>query len=508
MSSTVSLRHALLAGAAAVMLAGPAAAADRAAEIGAAIDAYLAEMASGPDSGVTIDGKTKVTGDGNRFNAELPTLRLGEAGEGLILAGIKLELEPQGQDMRFRAMLPEAFPIGTKGERIAVGRHDIAGVWNTSIRNFPQLDAAIDSLTAQDDKGNALLSIGRTAINAKLVEDAQKRWSGYSRLSLADLGFIAPDGTGGFSLGRLAAETSIDKADMVKAAALQERATAMQAQAEKEPEAALKAASDMLGSIAGLFSGGATRLEAEKIAFQSKEQGLDFGFDRLALDMGLNGFDSSNASLSTGYGHSGLTINPQPPFAEFIPGQAAYKISIAKVPSDKLWKSFADYITNSATAGEEQANAQLMGEMMMAMAAAKSEFRLDALSFAAPETGGEGSGSAAFDAESAMGVSGGFLFKLRGLDRAIAKAVEMGKKDPEAKEMAGVLSMVSTMGQAGKDTDGRDIRTYKIDIAQDGRLLLNGNDLTPLLGMGGGETATDDDMPAEEGTEGEEPVAQ
>jgi hypothetical protein len=48
--------------------------------------------------------------------------------------------------------------------------------------------------------------------------------------------------------------------------------------------------------------------------------------------------------------------------------------------------------------------------------------------------------------------------------------------------------MVQALGQAGKDETGADTRTYKIDVTEAGQILLNGADMTALLG-GGSEPA-------------------
>jgi len=73
---------------------------------------------------------------------------------------------------------------------------------------------------------------------------------------------------------------------------------------------------------------------------------------------------------------------------------------------------------------------------------------------------------------------------LRGLDGAV-KLLSAGPKSSETDQALGVLSMLQMFGQIAKDDVGREIRTYAFKVQPDGKVLLNGADMTMMLGAAG-----------------------
>ena len=81
---------------------------------------------------------------------------------------------------------------------------------------------------------------------------------------------------------------------------------------------------------------------------------------------------------------------------------------------------------------------------------------------------------------------GGADIVLRGLDAATSalKPKPGAKPDPETQQTLGMVEMLKAMGQQGKDAAGNDVRTYKIDLTESGQILLNGADMSAMMGMG------------------------
>ena len=92
-------------------------------------------------------------------------------------------------------------------------------------------------------------------------------------------------------------------------------------------------------------------------------------------------------------------------------------------------------------------------------------------------------GGAKFDADAMFGAAGSFNVVMRGIDSAI-KALQPAKgKKPsdDVKQTLAVLNMFQLLGQQGKDADGKEVRNYAIEIKTDGKVLLNGSDMSTLM---------------------------
>jgi hypothetical protein len=49
--------------------------------------------------------------------------------------------------------------------------------------------------------------------------------------------------------------------------------------------------------------------------------------------------------------------------------------------------------------------------------------------------------------------------------------------------MAGLASAIAAMGRDGTDDEGTAIKEFDFQLTADGQMLLNGNDLSAMLGM-------------------------
>jgi hypothetical protein len=86
---------------------------------------------------------------------------------------------------------------------------------------------------------------------------------------------------------------------------------------------------------------------------------------------------------------------------------------------------------------------------------------------------------------SAFGVVAGLGLQFEGMKKVIALLTgpELGS-DPEMKQIAGVLQLVSSMGKKGEKED---VLIYEIKVGPKGEMLLNDNDMSALLGLASGQ---------------------
>ena len=120
---------------------------------------------------------------------------------------------------------------------------------------------------------------------------------------------------------------------------------------------------------------------------------------------------------------------------------------------------------------------------MNALTQAGSRLEVKALSLDTPAAAATLKGAATFDGKAAFGLVAGLDMVLRGLDSTMKQLQPApgAKPDPEVQKTLATLSLAQALGAPGKDETGRDLRSYKFDLGPDGRIMLNGADMSAVL---------------------------
>ena len=221
------------------------------------------------------------------------------------------------------------------------------------------------------------------------------------------------------------------------------------------------------------------------------------------MQFGITGMDGANATVSFGMQGDGFKIEPMPGPQQFMPQRFDVQISLAKLPNAAIGQAMlamaaleeqqkakpAPKKGGKAESGTDARDALMAVSSTMLMEAANqagTELRLDKLTLDTPAASGSMTGAVQMLSKAAMGAVGGAELVLRGLDSAIEamKPKPGAKPDPSTQETLGMLAMLQAMGQQGKDAGGKDTRTYKLELTEDGQMLLNGADMSAMMGLG------------------------
>jgi hypothetical protein len=201
----------------------------------------------------------------------------------------------------------------------------------------------------------------------------------------------------------------------------------------------------------------------------------------VAVKGALEGLDRGRATVSFGYEQSGLKLGPGASVHEFVPERVKLAVAASDLPNAALWAAFKQQI--EATGSREEKLLATLQQVQAALIAAGTRLRITALDFDAPAFGTDITGEIRYSPDSSLGVVAGIDAVLRGLDAAMKLVLPApgAKVDPDTQTLMAMLSMVQAFGAIAKDAAGRDLRTYKIELGADGRLLLNGADMTAVL---------------------------
>jgi hypothetical protein len=86
-------------------------------------------------------------------------------------------------------------------------------------------------------------------------------------------------------------------------------------------------------------------------------------------------------------------------------------------------------------------------------------------------------------ASSPFMASGTALTKIYGLDDVVAKIQQDAQTNPALQSAMQVLPMLQMFGQQ-KDENGKKVFVYDFKLENDGKMLLNGNDMSAMMGGG------------------------
>ena len=460
-------------------------------------------------------GEPVATPAGDHYKVALPALTaVSDDGTTANIGTLHLTVKPQeGNTHAVTATLPDRVAIldnGKPSASIRLGRQRISALWSGTYETALSMDAELGDLSVTSDrkskkgkKDESALTIGAISVAGELKPDGTAAagtplWSGPGALSVSNLRFLDETKKEVLNLAGLTMEGTYTRVDLARSDALQ-RLTHAHTLAGTQPTAA-----ELIPLMQRLMGGASGRVRLSGLSALNPEDGTRVALGQLVLSGSAEDMDKPMASTTFGIETSGLTLEPEMVPKAFMPDKLDIQISTAKLPTASLWRAFADLAALAETQadadaeGDEQEEeeeaaqadeaevAAIGNRLMGAMAEVGTELRIDRFVVNTPATSGTITGTARMTANSTFGAVGSSTVLLRGLDAA-AKAMQPkpGKKaDEDTQNALGVIAMLQAFGQASKDDAGNDIRSYKIDVTETGQFLLNGADMSALMGMG------------------------
>lgn len=493
----------------------PAVSAEGAAAMRAAIADGLKRTFPDTENGTEFrwSGQTQVTPAGDRYDVTLPALTIVSSDDARFDVGsVQLKVAPKADaTYAVEAVLPSVMAMQngkTPAGTLTIGRQRFTGVWSAAVENFVSADLAYGDV-ALVDKENAGLHIGSLTATQDMRPDGPGTWGGPVAGALSDVSLIDANVTL-MKMAGLTMEATYGRIDLGKVSQLKAlAATHATGGTEPPPTQILQLLGGMVGEavmrtrITGLSAG--------------NDEGR-FGVDLATFTIGVRDLDRDTSSTVLGFQTDGLKIEPLPGPKQFMPQRFDVQISLGNLPNAAIGKAMlalaaleepakdngkagnkasmagkvesgkskGKKIESDESARDAQATAVVL-ELAEAASKAGTELRIDHLALDTPATSGAVTGAARVASGAALGAVGGVQVVLRGLDAAAnaLKPKPGAKPDAGDQETLGIVAMLQAMGQQSKDEAGKDVRTYKIDLTETGQVMLNGADMSAMMGMGG-----------------------
>lgn len=494
----------------------PAVSAEGAAAMRAAIAEGLKRTFQEVDNGTEFrwSGETQVTPAGDRYDVALPALTIVSTEDTRFDVGsIQLKVAPKPDaTYAVEAILPSSMTMRngkTPSGTLTIGRQRFTGVWSGAVENFVTADLAYGDL-ALVGKDNAALRIGSLTATQDMRPDGPGTWGGPVAGALSDVTVTDEQKATLMKMAGVTLEATYGRIDFAKVAQLK-TLMATHAAAGTEP-----LATQFLPLLGGMVGEAVMRTRITGLSAGNDEGRV--GFDLATFTMGVRDLDRDTSSTVLGFQTDGLKIEPLPGPKQFMPERFDVQISLGKLPNAAIGQAMLALAaleepakgnskagSKAAMAGKAEsgkskgkkvepdesdrdAQAALIGmSLVEAASKAGTELRIDHLALDTPATSGAVTGAARVASAAAFGAVGGAQIVLRGLDAAAnaLKPKPGAKPDPESQETLGIIAMLQALGQQSTDEAGKDVRTYKIDLTETGQVLLNGADMSAVMGMGG-----------------------
>lgn len=376
------------------------------------------------------------------------------------------------------------------------------GIYHLDFGQFVTLDAAYDDVVIKaEPPGESAfeLSIARAAALMELEETAPGKWSGPYTGGLESLA-IDVEGEGGMTADRIWFDTDTQGADLAFFSTLQQNMESLQYEIADDPAGMdQKAIGQMMQQAFAEFR---TLLAEHQPLIQSVDFALgangtrvvdgdgavQFAADEIGYGIGLTNLDQPLSTMSINYGHTGLeaATDEEVPDA-YLPTQMEVAFEFDRLPLEQAMTMMMEMMEGAAAdpaSFEEQMEMSLMFlglGMQQQFVSSGSVFRIKAFNYDSEALDATMAGEITASAESPYGAVGAIDLQIVGLDQAVQDLSANADKDPDTQDMVATLTMLQSMG-ARTEAEGRSVHDYAFNFTPEGQILLNGNDMAPMIG--------------------------
>lgn len=392
-------------------------------------------------------------------------------------------------------------PISFKDEngkdiiKVVLGPQKTAGLWNTSMGYTTSLKATFDNInftvvndTAKPPVTGVIASIN---IDQSLTKDqATQKWSGPIRAKATDIKTTS-EGPDKIQIGEIGLQYDISNLDTDSLNKFREQFKALgasgnaMANIENSPEIAKKSMdlfTEMFRTNFGEFTA-KYEVKAFKASFPTaKPNPVDIGLDNGYVGVTFKQDVPNKTGAGFSFGFSGLTV-PKTEWTNLTPTSADINIMFHDMPMADIMKVVQE--NNPALAKDPSTVPPANTPSPMAVLPeilSKAGTRVtQSLNINAPSYKVQGSGEAKASVTAITGFTADEMLTVEGLDAVMAELQKLSATSPDAKQALGPMTMMQMMGQ--QDPANPAVRTYHLIAAEDGKVTMNGSDLSSLTGM-------------------------
>jgi len=478
----------------------------------------FSSMTEDADVGLVYTGEITVTPQQGYYNAVLPSISfvLPESTE-IVLGQMVVNIIPDSDEQwRISMAIPNKMIVTDQGQEIievVFGEQKIAGIWNPKLDLYPKMDAQFKNITAK-----TLLPIeGSSTFEFKIA--ALKNFVDFNKTNTGNYSGPQKFEMQGFELVgidkgqkiNVAIDTVLSNAtyidmDLEGAANLKNIFLEMETKTQDQnTEVAKQEFSRLYGVLKNMIASATAdfAIKGLRAEFQSEEDPAPAKFEIASIEYKarVDGLRNDNALIELSNSMNGLYINGvSVDMKDFIPTQTSMGIRLENIPYQSLLtKAEADISTvldEAEKAGDDlaqKAMSELGGAYLKMLTTSGSKLRFYDTFMKSAAIDVDFSGDVQPDQNSPFSTVATLKLTIRGLDEALQKygaMAQRGELSQEIKMAMQPMAMLQSFGQQETDKNGTAIRAYNLEVTTSGQVMLNGSDMSMMMGglMGGAVT--------------------
>ncbi len=427
-------------------------------------------------------GEPQVIPAGDYYTLILPKLRSTFTSESADINtdAIQVKITPKSDtDYAVETTLPSRLTLGygdTPSATITVGSQRFTGVWSTAVQGLITADVDIKDLTLTNGNEDSALSVASLTLRHALRPDGDGTWGGPSSAMLSGVTLSDPQMT--YKIGELTIDTRYGRINQAQINQLWELIKHTITDANPPIAYYLPLLDGMLGDMS-------IAIQIRALSGNSDKESR--GFDQVSITLDARDLDRETSTVSLGFKGDGLKDAAFPGPKQFMPERFDMQVWLDTVPNAAIsqyilaWREDLERTKEKAQGHpDDDARHALIAAMKKilfeAIARTGTELRIERLTLDAPAASGSVTGAVRMNKNVEHSAVGEAEIMLRGLN-AVASAMKSNR------DAAPALFLLQLLGRKSKDANGAEQRIYKIEWAQDGRILLNGVDLRMMRGL-------------------------
>lgn len=383
-----------------------------------------------------------------------------------------------------------------QGFILNIGGQRASGIYSDTLGYFSKLDANYKDISMSDRENEFTFNMPEARVVYDLDSDENGKWSGPVYFSSKDLNLNIPAQGGEiFKMGGLNLNMEMFKYDPASMVAYQEQIQKLALTEDGKTKVEPAVMGELVGAFFELIGDGFTSeyqmsdIEikgGEKQKFDTvKLDNVNFGFD-------MTGFLQNSVAFDLRLGYDGFDIQPLPEnYPEVAPKDFNIDLAIENIPFKEI-----------SELGQSTAEIAMSNPQMAQMAGMSVLFKLPALLSEAGTSlvidnnylGNDAyrvdiDGKVVTDLKAVNSATADIIGKIKNLDTLMASLGEYIQTNPDDKQMMQALmglQMAKGFGEQQTDENGDPIHVFKFIMNPQGQMLLNGNDMSVLMGMPAG----------------------
>ncbi|MAE52028.1 MAG: hypothetical protein CMH27_09470 [Micavibrio sp.] len=457
------------------------------------------------DVQINFDGDVSVEKAGQYYAITLPFMSINyKDGSHFDIGLIGVNAAPhsvEGQwKMTFALPADMTFKDNGGGElfTVNIGAQRSSGVWSEALGYFSKLDANFETITLNNPSNGFTMTIPNARAVYDLDRDQASKWSGPIYFSFNDITAIADNVEGNvLEIGALNLNMELFQYDP---AAMQTYRTQLQdfiaLKNADEPVSDSQIVSNLINSFISILGDGFTsEYQVNDLMIKGPPQSASTNLiklDNAHAGIDVTGFTTDKVNLSLRLGYDNFTLDPMP---ETLPALAPNNVNIDLTVTDIPFQDLIDMSKNTLDSSLGSPNMANMAAMSLAfrlpalLSKANTALLIDDNYYGNDMYHVNLDGKVTTDLTAANSATADIKATVRGLDRVItflSEQTQQGNDTARTQQMLATLAVLKGLGANGTNDQGETTHNYDLVMSKDGKILLNGQDISLITSMLGG----------------------